>query len=286
MSTNDTEEVVTETSDAPVTEADIRNLKYPDGEVETSQKEEDETSEEETVDETEEEETVEDSDNTEVQEADETEEEESSEEETAFVKQFPNIKGDTPEEYAKNLEIAYNNSTTEALRLKKLTEATVNKQSDSPIGEVDETDTGVAKPTDPAQLWVNEQMDNAITQAYDKFKADYPQVLDPEQHDIFVDEVADFAQRALAKGQAPNPAKFYNQAAISLGWEKQSVPSEKEKLGMAVKQNAASTKVTSSGAKPGLKSKVTDQQIAVHRSMTGSTKSDAEIRKELEPHVT
>jgi hypothetical protein len=279
MATN-ADEVVAETNDAEVTETDLRNLKYADSEVETPQGE-DETEEAEETAETDEEagEETENSD----QASEETEDQ--SEETPTFVKEFPYIKGDTPEEYAKNLEEAYKHSTSEALRLKKEVDKAPNPAS--PIGETDDEDVDTTTAPDITTSWVNQQMDKEISRAYEKFKADYPQVSDADNYDKFTKEVATFSRTIMeTQGRMAEPSELYQKAALSLGWEKQSVPSEKEKLGMAFKQNAASSKTNASGAKIAAKSKVTDAHIATHRQMTGTTKSDAEIRKELEAHIT
>lgn len=288
MSTNDTA-AVDETNDAPVSDEDLRNLKYSDDGVETSQKDEDEPSDENEDDEADDDSEDEGAENSDQVDEDESDDDE-SEEQPSFVKEFPNIKGDTPEEYAKNLEIAYKNSTTEALRLKGLTEATT-ASSQPKIGDDEEDEEPAITPaqslTDPTTLWVNSKIDKEIADAFDAFKDEYPQVSDPAQYEQFKTEVKTFAIAIKdSQGRMADPGELYQKAALSLGWEKASVPNAKEKLGMAMKQNAASSKVSSSGAKKTAKSKVTDAQIQVHRNVTGSTASDADIRKELEAYVT
>ena len=94
----------------------------------------------------------------------------STEETPEFVKEFPNIKGDTPEEYAKNLEIAYQNSTSEAIRLKKAAEESDIQIDDSDAGD-DLSDT-----SDPLSLYMKQKMDEEIDKAYADFSAKYTQV--------------------------------------------------------------------------------------------------------------
>lgn len=283
MAVTNTEEEVVADNDATVTETDLHKLKYPDGEVETADEAEDETSESEEVEVEEAEDAGE-----EVVNDDQAQEDEPQGEAPTFIKGFAHIKGDTPEEYAKNLEEAYRNSTTEALRLKKLAEAPAVT---SPIGDDEDDDSFSPKPAgtnDPTQLWVSQQMDKEINRAYDKFKTDYPQVDDPELYDKFTEEVSIFSQSVLAKGQMPDPEDLYRKAAVSLGWEKASTPNDKEKLGAALKTNAATTPARTSGAKPPARSKVTDAQVAIYRktARNGHQLSDADIRKELEAYVT
>lgn len=277
---------------ATVEEVDLHKLKYPDEEVGTV-KAEDETSEsEEDVSEEAEDTAGDESESADEPETEEDNQEEAPEDQPSFTKEFPNIKGDTPEEYIKNLEKAYGNSTSEAMRLKKLAEARL-AIPEPEIGDDFDTDDSPASPapavtSDPTQLWISQQMDKEIVKAYDSFKSDYSQVEDPEMYEQFVAEVATFSQAKLAKGQIPDPSDLYHKAAVSLGWEKTSQPTAKEKLGSALKTNAASSPAKTSGAKPPVKSKVTDAQVAAYRQIArdGHSLSDAEIRKALEQNVT
>ena len=271
--TNATEDKVVD-DDKPVTEDDLRSLKYDKPDVETP-KEEDETEESEKEDDKESEE----ADETEEKSDDSKEEEseEKSEEEPSFVKEFPNIKGDTPEEYAKNLEEAYKNSTGEALRLKEL----VGK------GKPKDTEADDEKPAPGSylEMYAQQQLDNDIQSSYAKFSIDYPQVKDDAEYGKFQKTVETLTNTIMgSENRVAPPSELYIKAAIILGWEKQSVPTEKEKLAMALKDKTATSKTSSSGAKGSTKSKVTDQMIAVNRAMYPG-KTDAQIREELEPYV-
>jgi hypothetical protein len=263
-------------------EEDIRNLKYPEGEVENSEQEEDESSEGEEATESEEEVDEEASDSDQVAD----DESESSDQSEAFVKEFPNIKGDTPEEYLKNLEQSYKHSTSEAMRLKR--ELDSGKETTPPKPVVTKSDDGGGEELTPDQLWLRQQMDEQIATSFENFKKDYPQVDDPDEYDKFKQEVSVFST-AIMSGQnrMASPSELYQKAALSLGWEKQSAVSDKEKLGIAIKEGAASSKAVSSGAKPPAKSKVSDAQVATYKKANPSTTlTDSEIRKELEPYIT
>ena len=104
-----------------VTEDDLRKLKE-ESIVETSKEgdEVDETNE--TNEDSEEAGEEDETSDSQEEDAEEDSQDDSAEATSDFVKEFSNIKGDTPEEYARNLEIAYKNSTAEAIRLKGLTE--------------------------------------------------------------------------------------------------------------------------------------------------------------------
>lgn len=281
MATNADQEDAVD-SGATVTEEDIRNLKYSEDEVETADKAEDDAPEEDGVEETDED-TGEEADSGDQADG----EEEAQSPEPTFVKEFPHIKGDTPEEYARNLEKSYQNSTSEALRLKQELDKT--KAVKPPLTSTDSSgDDDDEQPLTAEQLWLKQQMDEEIANSFESFKKDYPQVDDPDEYDKFKAEVSVFSNAIRqAQGRMATPAELYQKAALSLGWDKQSEPSDKEKLGIAIKDSGGTSKAITSGAKPPAKSKVTDAQIATYRKMNPSTTlSDTDIRKELEPHIT
>ncbi|CAB4176466.1 hypothetical protein UFOVP1522_50 [uncultured Caudovirales phage] len=264
----DDEQIVTAGDTKPVTEDDLRALKYDNEEVEPV-KAEDETSESESDDESEEEA---ESDDDQIVETDEEEDNPST-----FTKEFPNIKGDTPEEYARNLEIAYQNSTAEALRLKGIADA----PSTIPNTAVVET---LIDTSNPLSLYAQQKMDEEIFTAYDTFKKDYGQVEDETKYQQFTKGVASLSKAILDNEQRlASPEELYRKAAVMLGWEKTSEPDAKEKLGMAVKQNGAASK-SSPTAKGVQRSKVSDEMISLNRKMYPG-KTDSEIRKELEPYI-
>lgn len=206
----------------------------------------------------------------------EEEPEEAEEEETpSFVKEFPHIKGDTPEEYAKNLEEAYKNSTTEALRLKGLAERSTETEEDTP--PVDSSD--------PTSLYIKQKMDEEMATAYTSFQKKYPQAAPgTPEFDTFVREV-DFLSRTIlsSQGRLAPPAELYQKAAVILGWEADKVD-DKDKLSAALKDSAASSRTTTS-TKKAPKSKVTDAEIAIAKKTWAAGKSDADIRAELEQYT-
>lgn len=272
--------------DKQVSEEDLRDLKYPKDDVETSD-EEDETSEEDEDSEEESDDTGDDDgqtdDEAEDGESEEDEETDSDDDTPEFVKQFSHIKGETPEEYARNLEIAYQNSTAEALRLKELSEkappvADATKDDDASDDEI--------TPADPVSLFMKQKMDEEIDAAYADFSKQYTQVSDPAEYDKFTREVNTLSRTILAsQGRMASPREVYSKAAVILDWKPQeTAPSNEEKVGMALKDSAANTKTSSAPKKKVTKSKVTDAMVQTNRLMYPD-KSDDEIRKELEPFV-
>ena len=258
--------------DPKVTDEAIEDLKKAKDEVETSQ-EADETSKTE-EDQEESEETSEEEGKTDDSQDEETEEE--SEESSEFVKEFPNIKGDTLEEYARELEKTQRLSEQEGKRLSNELKAL---QTKAPETESEE-DTG---PVDPRLLYVDKLVNDDVQTQFAEFKKQYPQLDDPLEYDKFEAEAASLNSYYVEnKKQILTAKELYPKVANILGWEPNIVDS-KDKLNIALKDKAAVSKTTSSTKTPS-KSKVTDQMVAVNRLMYPN-KTDAEIIKELEPHV-
>ncbi len=213
----------------------------------------------------------------EVQVEEEAEEESEAQAETpTFTKKFPNIKGDTPEEYAANLEAAYENSFAELHRLRG------GKSENEGQPAVAETDT---KTDNPALVYAETMWQNETNKAFNELKEKYPQVMDVENFNKFQASVSSVSSALTSvKGIAPTISEAYLETAKMLGWEPVD---SKEKLGGAVKNAVASTKTSSSAPKPVPKSPVTSKEIKLARQMNPglADKSDAEIRAELEQYA-
>lgn len=260
--------------DKQVSEQDLRDLKYG-SDVDGESQDDAETDETQT----DEEDTGEVDGQTEDQ-ADATDETET------FTKKFQNIQGDSPEEYARNLEVAYQNSTTEALRLKALQDS---QQAQGAADAATQTESATEKDsgnteasiTDPVSLFMKQKMDEEINTAYTAFSKEYPQVADPTDYNKFTKMVAQLSRTIIdSESRLAPPSELYSKAAIILGWQKDA---NAEKLNMAVK-NAGATGKTTSATKSTPHSKVTDAMISVNRKMYPG-KSDAEIRTELEEYI-
>lgn len=262
-----------------VTGEDLRKLKYGEDEVESSTETDESSETNETDDSTEtrdDDETNSDTDATdETEESDTTESDDDS---AAFVKELPNIQGDTLEEYARSLEKAYQNSTAEALRLKGLVDGA---QTDKRVGDNKEETT--IDTTDPLALYAKQKMDEEINASFNAFSKSYPQVTDPTEYNRFTVEVATLSNTILqSQKRLASPQELYQKAAVILGWEPDKVTS-KDRVNAAIKGSAAVSKTTST-TKQVTKSKVTDQMVALNRMMYPG-KTDEQIRKELEPYV-
>lgn len=277
-----------------VTEEDLRRDKYGPNGVDTS-KDEDETEGEDESDEDGSDEAGEDDGKTDDEAQDEDSEDDSNddsddEDSDTFVKEFDNIKGDTLSDYARNLEIAYRNSSTEATkllsRIKELEAKDTAVGDDDDSGDGDNKDAKAPVITDPTQLYMKQKMDEEIVAAYTEFSKDFNQVNDPAEYNKFTRTVAQLTNTILnsEKRMAP-PRELYSKAAVILGWEPvEKKPTKDEKAGMALKDRAAVSKGQSGPKKPASKSKVTQSMIELNRKMYPG-KTDAEIRTELEPFV-
>ena len=251
----------------------LRQAKYGKEGVESSQ----ETDEPENTDSTEgEPETASDeegqTDEVATEESEETDETE-SDEESSFVKEFPYIKGDTPEEYAKNLEEAYKNSTTEALRLKGELEKPSETEEEST--EVDFSD--------PVALFMKQKMDEEIQTAYDEFSKNYSQVADANEYNRFTRTVSQLSATIMQlEKRLASPKELYVKAAVILGWEPLNKVGGKDELDAALKDRASTGKIISTTKPKPAKSLVSDAEITIAKRMWGDGMSDTEIRKELE----
>lgn len=287
--TNPAEPVVDDNK--PVTEDDLRDLKYPEDGVEPPNGEGEPPAgtdpEENPVDPPEEDDQI-------VSPA--PDEEPPAGEEppapAAFVKKFDNIKGDTPEEYAANLEAAYENSTTEAIRLKTEFEKLQSAPPVTPSAQPAPADPAVPDPAtaavSPTDLYVQQQLDEQIQTAFAVTQKEYPQVSDPAVYPKFTQKVATFSKTILeTEGRLASPTELYSMAAVSLGLEKASgAPDSAEQLAMVAKNGAAASGTLAAPTKPQAKGpKISEVQMKLNRKMYPG-KSDADIVKELTPYLS
>lgn len=209
----------------------------------------------------------------------------------AFVKKFENIKGDTPEEYAAGLEAAYENSTGEAIRLKteleKLQQAPpTTPPAEAPPADPNAPDPAPAATANPTDLYVQQQLDKEIVTAFDHTKKEFPGVNDPAVYTQFAQKVQTFSKTILeTEKRLASPAELYTMAALSLGLERHEVkPDDAEKLAMAAKNGAATPSAPAAPSKPKAAGpNISEAQMAVSRKMYPG-KSDEDIIKELTPY--
>lgn len=164
---------------------------------------------------------------------------------------------------------AYENSTTEALRLK----GELDKKVEAPLPPVDGTMT-------TEQLYIRTQLIKESDEAFKAILAKYPGVNDVRDNFKTTSEqltkvIVDTEKRF------PQAMELYEKTAIILGLQ----PDNSEALGAAIKTGAETPRTSSGPATPPQKSKVTEEMIAMNLKMYPK-KSREEIIAELEPHIT
>lgn len=283
-----------------VTADDLRKDFYGEEDVENA---DDESSEDETSDEQDESEDDSDKDtgDEDGKTDDETEEDDSEEEDktdsddddSEFVKEFPNIKGDTLVDYTRNLEQTVSFSNKEGKRLADENALLRQQVEDLKAGKkgTDDSSKGDDKSDDdnltPEQAFFRRKMNEEIDAGFKELRKGYAKYIDdPAEYEKFVKEVRTQGAAARLSGNPyVSPMELYAKSVAILGWERDDTVDSKDRLKVALKDKAAVTKTSSSSTgKKAPKSKVTDRMLRLNRAMYPN-KTDDEIRKELEPYV-
>lgn len=218
------------------------------------------------------------------EEGDTSEDEESSE--STFDKRFTQFKGETVEEYVKNLEQGYDNSSKEALRLKKqLDELRGEKLSAVANAESDKKDGSETKhePQSMTDLWVSQEMKRRHVEQYQDFASKHPEVDEDdelfERLDSETGKYMDYVYKT--QGRIPDLGESLNWA-WGIVKPEDSKDTKEEKVVTAVK-NAGSASKSKSPAREQAKPKFSDQQIEMAKKIDQSLrdKSRAEIEEIL-----
>lgn len=249
----------------------------------------DDESEDETIEEDleSEEETDEETDDESDESDDEDEDEDSVEDDEdseSFNKRLTQFKGDTPTEYAKNLEDGYLETSKEGVRLakenKELKAAVerinqliaTNPDLAQAIGN-EETTVTPQVPKDPALAWAEAERDKAWQKDYDNFKDLHPEIeTDPVLADklntqlLVVKEVIEKTEgRLVGMDEGLNKA-----------WKLLGKDESEENIRVAAKDTASKGKaVSGKKSEQGSKVKFTDSQIKVTMQMMGIDRNEA-----------
>lgn len=202
---------------------------------------------------------------------------ETSGEPATFTKQFPNLIGDTPEDYAKSLEQAYVNSSNEALRLKReLDDLKAQPPAPGTPPAPAEPVPPPTQATDPNVQYAKQLRDRDMVSAFDEFTKAYPQARETEEFTKFSAASAGVAQGYAAShgGMQPTFPELFQGIAAVLGW--QAVNPKKD---AALKDAASSSQVTSTALAPGRQPKVTDAQVDTYLKMFTSKTRAAAIKE-------
>lgn len=270
--------------------------KSPDSTSDEESKNKSKGVDEETQDETEddvedtededEEETDDESDDSD-DEGEEDESEDDSDEEDAedFKKRFTQIKGDTSDEYLKNLEDTYAKSGTEASKLSK-----ENKDLKAVVDRIQEAiakDPKLAealkgadveaqkdtKPKDPVLAWAESERDRVWQKDYDKFLEAHPEIeTDPELAEALNKKLA-----VIKRVTEEEEDRLVGMAeGLKAAWRLLGKDDTQEKVRMAAKDSASKGKtVSSSKSDKSGKVKFTDSQIEMLMNLKGVDRNKA-----------
>jgi acyl carrier protein phosphodiesterase len=253
------------------TTVEVENGEVLDNEVETSQQE-DETTQEDTQD-TEADTGNEDSEG-DGSDDDNSDDETEKETKAEFKKRFTQLKGESLEEYVKNLEDAYANSSTEGQRTAK--EAREYKEQYDRIAQLVASDPDFAAklqqsqnvpkpPVDPALEYAREQMNKQYASEYNAFTEIHPEmVTDTELRDKVIAELDVIGAASEARGVKLSMKDGLRKAWISLGLDEAD---SKENVVNKVKEQASKPSAPAKTAKPKGKTEFTPEQIAVAKKM-------------------
>jgi hypothetical protein len=218
------------------------------------------------------------------------EEKEPETETKPFTKQFPNLKGETAEEYLPELEKAYDNSFKEALRLKKENDemkatvaqaqqviAQVPTQTPPPPAEPTPTVPAPASISTPATLAEQRILAMDTTNmfaAFDEFTKSYPQARNEQEFADF-QKVSNGVNQALTDrlGRTPTWLELYQGIAGTLSWQPTTPTPTKDAV---IKDAGVSSHTNSTTLPPAKRPKVSDAQIDAYQKMfTSKTREDA-----------
>lgn len=261
--------------DAKIKEALDKEVETPKGEDETLDKGQDPSP---SADDTEEQ--------NEEQNSEESSSDSSEESKSTFTKPtgYEWVKGDTLEEFAQNLQVAYENSSKEALKLRQATQATptppVNPENQTPANPPANQDLS----TLPEIQMLRAEQQSKMIGAFDEFVKEYPQAREPQSFDQLEKAMNGVSQAfTAANGRLPTYPELFKATADLLSWQ----PTDKNagKKDAAIKEAGASTGTTQQSAVPSSVPSISPnvrKSIEVARRIPGNAKkSDQELMKEL-----
>lgn len=202
-------------------------------------------------------------------EEDTTDDDEEEPDQPEFQKRFTQLKGDTPDEYIKNLEEAYAESGKEAVKLAR--EVRELKTPDKEETKVESVETN------PAILWAQSQMQQTWQKEWDTFTQDHPEV--NEKDPSYDAKLADDLNEQLIIVRDVILKKENRQVGMSEGLTKawrllDMEDNSKERVAMAAKDVAGQGRASSSKTKEA-KPKFSDAQIAVAMDMMNVDRQEA-----------
>lgn len=206
----------------------------------------------------------------------------------AFKKRFTQLKGETPEEYLKNLEDAYANSSTEGQRLAQRTKEA--EQKFQQVAQLVATDPKFAKQladatgedaqkviVDPALEFAREQMEERYKEDYAKFTDIHPEVAaDKDIQQALVDELDAIGAAYEKRGVKLSLFDGLKKAWVSLGYDESD---KKEDVVNKAKEQASKGTPKAKGTLAKKTQEFSADQIAVAKKMGLTPEQLAEYNK-------
>jgi len=205
-----------------------------------------------------------------------------------FKKRFTQLKGETPEEYIKNLEDAYANSSTEGQRTaKEAKDATERFNKVAALVATDPafaeklataTDENATSPViDPATKWAKEQMEKEYSKDYSAFAELHPEMVSDEKlRTEVIDELDIIGQAYEARGKTLSMAEGLKKAWNSLGYDETD---KKDDVVNQTKEQASTTSTQTSKSTGSDKPTFTKAQIEMAEKMGLTVEQLAEYNK-------
>lgn len=217
-----------------------------------------------------------------------TESEEESEEEVQppkFDKRYPRFKGETPEEYIKNLEDAYANSSGEAVRLNREVEELKTQGLAKIANSESEEETTPPPAQSPALAWAEEQRNKEWKKDWEEFSESHPEILEDEALFKQFDSLTGDMFMVLKKQTNSLPTLG---EAMTAAWKVLSPDkiSKEEQIAMKTKDAGADTKakgVSKEMPKPKFSDAQIEAAIKMDQKLQGKTR--AEIEEILSKYV-
>lgn len=203
--------------------------------------------------------------------------EEESDQPATFTKQFNNLKGDSWDSYGPELETAYQNSFTEGLRLKKELDEARLALANPPKPEDMEQQQNTQLPPEVQQrlAYVDSLQRHDMDTAFNKFREQYPQVLDQSNFDRFQKIATPVGSAFLAEnGREPTYPELFDRMAGYLGW---TATDDEGRRAQSLKENLGSGS-PATGQSKGVKRgpAISDAEVDTYlRFFAGKSREDA-----------
>lgn len=212
--------------------------------------------------------------------------EEESEDETSdkaeFEKRFPRFKGETLDEYVKNLEEGYANSYEQYKKVRAEADEWKNKAM-SVVAKGDESDDDTEKPVppakkDPALAWAEQQRETAWKKDWQDFVKLHPEIDQDEtlftEFDALTGEMFELIQRK--EKRFPSLREAMDKAWVFMNPDSVS---KEEQIAMTVKNAGAGTKskgTPKEQPKPKFSDKQVEMAIRFDPSLKDKTRAEVE----------